>query len=126
MVLALKTQKKSVKRIELKPIEMKKYKNKNLQDFVSKNSMKFFERLKFFTDFLHVDPSEWNERLDWQKGNETCKSIHVVNDSAERGVKLFTDYNEILTKNEDQKLFIVKVVKRYRENHSSYKRSSLM
>lgn len=126
MVLALKNEKRSVKRLEEKPNEMKKYKNKHLNDFVSANTMKFFERLQICTDFLNVDPSQWTERADWQKGYETCKAIRVVNDVAERGVKLFTDYNNILTKDEEQKQFIVKVVKDYNEKFPSHKRSSLM
>lgn len=126
MVTALKGKRKSIKRFEMKDKDMKKFKHKVLSDFVSANTLKFFERLKICTDFLNVDPSQWNQRPDWRKGYETCKAIRVVNDTAERGVKIFTDYNQILTKDEDQKQFLVKVVKNYHEHYPTHKRSSLM
>ena len=37
-------------------------------------------------------------------------SLKVVNDVAERGVKLITDFNNLFTKDEEQKQYILQVV----------------
>ena len=40
--------------------------------------------------------------------------MKVVNDIAERGVRLMDEYNSILTNNEEQKQYLLQVVKEYR------------
>lgn len=37
-----------------------------------------------------------------------------MNDTAERGVKLMQDYNNILSRSEEQKQYILQIVKDYR------------
>lgn len=126
MVLALEKQKRSVKVLTSSEKELRrKYKSKDISDFVSNNTSKFFERFDISTDFLSVDPSEWNDRDDYQKGRETCKGIHIVNDAAERAVKLFTRFNAILSKDEEEKQFIIIAVQHYNKLHSSIKKSHL-
>ena len=44
----------------------------------------------------------WDRNEDFQKGLEIVNTLHVTNDTAERGVKLTEEYNMVLTKNEDQ------------------------
>lgn len=91
------------------------FKQKHLHNFVTTNTRNFFARFDIPTGFLSVEPSEWSQRDDYKQGFETCKVIHVVNDSAERAVKLFLDYNQKLTHSEEQKQFIPKVVQHYRQ-----------
>ena len=43
------------------------------------------------------------------------KSLKVVNDVAEQGVKLITDYNNLLTKDEEQKQYVLQVVHKCRK-----------
>jgi hypothetical protein len=50
------------------------------------------------------------EALDeYIQAKEILSALKVVNDTAERGVKLMEEYNEKFTKNEDQKQFILQV-----------------
>lgn len=115
------------KRLKVTVGELKtNFKEKSLHDFVSANTMILFERFDISTDFLSVDPCEWPKREDFQRGIQTCKAITVVNDSAERGVKLFTDYNEILSIGEEEKQFIIKVVQDYRGKYTSHRKSDLI
>ena len=44
------------------------------------------------------------------KGQAIVKRFHVVNDMAEGGVKLIQDYNESITKDEEQKQYVLQVV----------------
>ena len=43
-------------------------------------------------------------------------NLKVVNDTAERGVKLIQDYNSIITNDEDQKQYLLQVVQQHRRN----------
>ena len=45
--------------------------------------------------------------------------IKVVNDTAERGIALISDYNNVLTTDEDQKQHLYKVVTQKRKNFPS-------
>lgn len=101
------------------------FQKKKLHDFVSSETMEFFSRFDISTEFLSSDPSQWPQREDYKKGIDTCKAVHVVNDSAERGVKLFSDFNLKLTKDEEQKQFISKAVQHYRQIFPSHDKSVL-
>jgi len=66
----------------------------------------------------------WNEND--QKSKELVNNINVVNDIAERGIKLIKDYNnKLLTKNEDQKQYLLQVVSEYRQQFPNCKQSTL-
>ena len=89
--------------------------SKTVADFVTDRSRFFFDQLSLNSDFLNVDPSEWETRADYQGAAEFVRIIKVVNDAAERGVSLMQSYNSILTKNEEQKQYILQVVEQHRQ-----------
>lgn len=127
MVIALQKEEPLTRRLKIDDLELEStFKTKNLSDFVSINTMKFFDRFDITTDFLTTDPSKWEGKEDFKQGVKTCEAIQVVNDSAERGVKLFSDYNQILSMDEEEKQFIVKVVQYYLQAFPSYNRSDLI
>lgn len=126
MVSALSKQHKSLKTLNASGKEIKsKYKSKCIHDFVSVNTKHFFDRFDISTDFLSVDPTQWSQREDYKKGHTTCANIHVVNDAAERAVKLFSHYNDILCKDEDEKQHIIKLVQHYKSLYPSINKSQL-
>lgn len=51
--------------------------------------------------------------------------MRVVNDKAERGVKLIQDFNDTLTKDEDQKQFLLQVVTECRRLYPDTSKSTL-
>jgi len=67
--------------------------------------MMMFKRFGLSTNFLKMDPSEWNTQNDYIHGQQTIRSLKVVNDTAERGVKLMEEFNDKITKDKDQRLF---------------------
>ncbi|KAL4120447.1 hypothetical protein QTP88_013138 [Uroleucon formosanum] len=113
------------KRIILKPNEIYDYANKDINDFISIQSSNFFNRFGIPMDFLNLDPKLWNENDQYKKSKELVNNINVVNDIAERGVKLIEDYNKLLTKNEDQKQYLLQVVSEYRLQFPDCKKSTL-
>ncbi|KAK3931739.1 Kynurenine 3-monooxygenase [Frankliniella fusca] len=76
-------------------------KQSTLANFVSHKSLFFFDQYGINRSFLEKDPSTWEEDEDFMRGMETSKHILVVNDIAERGVKLVTSYINTLTKSEE-------------------------
>ena len=54
------------------------------------------------------------------------KSLKVVNDMAERGVKLIQDYNTILTKDEEQKQFLLQVIQEHRRMYPDSKKTTVL
>lgn len=97
----------------------------NMSDFICKKSLAFFDRYNLNRSFLKKDPSTWNQDSDFIHGLETIKNLKVVNDAAERGVKLMTDFNNILTRDEEQKQYLLPVIKDYRRCFPNCNRETL-
>lgn len=105
---------------------IKRFTENNMSDFVTSNTMKFFTRFGIDTEFLAQDPATWLERDDYNDARNRLKNMKVVNDSAERGVKLMTDYNKILSKNEEEKQWILLTVTHFREMYKSHHKKDLI
>lgn len=114
------------KRLNVTVEEMILFADKDLSHFVTPRTKAFFYRLEIGTDFLEADPSEWNEREDFLSGLQVSKNICVVNDPAERAVKLITDFNRSLTHDEEDKQYLIQVVEKYRKMYPSHTKSSLL
>lgn len=77
-------------------------------------------------NFLQYDPSTWSVRDDYLHAVTNIRSMTVVNDPAERKVKLITDFNRSLTHSEEDKQYLLHIVENYRKNYPSYTKNSLM
>lgn len=80
-----------------------------LIELVSKNTKSVFKRFQISMDFLQKDPSSWKDCEDYRKGKFIIQKLKVVNDCAERGIKLVEDYHEKITKDEQQRQYLFKV-----------------
>ena len=76
-------------------------------------------------DFLQKDPLEWDDDNSFQTGLEIIKKLKVVNDTAEREVKLMEDYNKILSRSEEEKQCILQIVSKYRKKYPDSMKSTL-
>jgi len=90
----------------------------NVTDFLTKKfpeyllhrqSLKLFKRLGINLSFLEIDPTEWKNNTNYKFGKKVVDALHIVNDTAERGVKLMEEFNEKFTKNEEQKQCLLQV-----------------
>ena len=97
-----------------------------MEKFISGESKNFFTRFNISTNFLQLDPEAWENDEDYKAGLEIVQNLKIVNNTAERGVKLMSDYNEILTTNEDNKQYILQVLEEYRQFYPDTKKSSLI
>jgi len=114
-----------VKKISVKPHEVSSLVTKDLSHFVTKNTKIFFERFGIDTHFLNYEPDEWINKTAYNDGANTVAHINVVNDTAERGVKLIEEYNSILTKDEEQKQYLLQIVKNYKIKYPDSNKSTL-
>ena len=114
MVVALKENegsKEPLKRIKtfLEPAK------KGLHDFITTSTARFFKIIGLSEDFLQRDPNEWKHDEQYIRNKEIAQSFKVVNDLAERGVALVQEFNSSLTRNEEQKQYLLQVVEDHRK-----------
>ena len=67
----------------------------------------------------------WQQKANKTMLRHTHCVLRVVNESAERGVKLMEDYNKLFTKNEPQKQYVLRIVSDYRRKFPGYKKETL-
>lgn len=98
------------KKLLLKPEEITDFIKRDLPtDLFTPHSLNIFSWFNISSDFLQVDPLEWENNDNYKKARSVLISLKVVNDTAERDIKLMEEFNQKITKNEDQKQFLLKV-----------------
>ena len=95
--------------------DLENLRNKDIDYFINSNSLNLFNRFKINKDFLNLNVEEWSKNYDYLKGLEIFSNLRVVNDAAERGVHLFTDFANVLTKDEEQKQYLLQLVSSYKQ-----------
>lgn len=116
----------NLKRVHVRSSEINEFIRKELHDFVTANTIDFFGRFGISPQFLQVDPLYWRDTETYQKAKDIVINIKVVNDTAERGVKLMEEYNRILTNDEQEKQYLLQVVTDYKKQFDSHNKSSLI
>ena len=76
--------------------------------------------------FLAKNPTEWNDDPSYQELKTAASKMKVVNDSAERAIALMQQYNSSLTKNEDQKQYVLRLVERHRKQYPTCAKSTIL
>jgi len=114
------------KRIIVSPNEVTQIMKKKIYDFIYVESTSFFSRFGISTSFLEQHPSMWDENVDFQNGLKIVNTFRVTNDMAERGVKLMEEYNKVLTRNEEQKQYVLQVIEDYRRKYSNSLKTTVL
>lgn len=65
------------------------------------------------------NPSKWISDPEYKESREIVSKLKVVNDTAERGIQQMSKFNNILSKNEKTKQFILHVVNFYNQKYKS-------
>ncbi|KAK7865491.1 hypothetical protein R5R35_014608 [Gryllus longicercus] len=100
-------------------------KNKEIDYFVNSQSLHLFDRFDIRKEFLKQDIETWSENEDYLKALSVFVKLHVVNDCAERIVHLTQDYINVLTKDESQKQYLLRVVEDYRKHYPDSTKKTL-
>ena len=96
-----------------------------LIDFIGPETWFIFDALNLDKNWLYDSPGSWSCNESFKKGRKFVANIKVVNDAAERGVKLHSDYAAILTENEEQRASLLQVVEKHRKQYVDFKKSTL-
>ena len=90
-------------------------------DFESQQTCSLLSCLKITESFLKLPPEAWSENEEYKQEKE--RQLRVVNDTAQRGMKLFEYFNQLITNNEEEKEFLLQLVKANQNaEHSNYKK----
>lgn len=103
-----------------------KYAYQPLSYFVTKNTLSLFDSLDLPKTFLHTPVRMWQDDQYFKAAEQVVKALTVVNDSAARGVKLIQDFNDILTKNEEQKPFLLQVIQEHRQMYPDFNKATVV
>lgn len=114
------------KRFQIKDKNFKTLLKKDLSDFVSKKSLILFERFGLCTDFLNVDIAIWPIHESYQNNLQFFNLLKVVNDVAERNIALISQYNQRLTKDEEQFQGLLQTVKKHRQDYPNCMKKNLL
>lgn len=115
----------NTKRVNVNGREIAEIFNGGIEQFVSVATKALFERFQINTNFLKLNPAKWHQDQSYKKAVEVMNKLKVVNDSAERGVKLMEEFNDLFTKNERQKQFVIKIVSDYRNRFPDCNKKTL-
>lgn len=85
--------------------------NVQLTDFTTKRTAPLFKKHEINTSFLEHPPDSWKTQQAYLLCQERVQKLRVVNDTAERGVKLFEDFNKHITNEESEKKSCCKLMK---------------
>ncbi|GBM23580.1 hypothetical protein AVEN_196653-1 [Araneus ventricosus] len=94
-------------------------------DFISQKSLNLLKKLNIDISFLNISPNLWDRDDSYLKSQEIFQNLRVVNDTAERGVKLIQDFNGLLTVDEEQRQFLLQCVEDHRKQHPACKKVTL-
>ena len=112
-------EKNEVKKYILHQKDFSFFTNLEFSSFVTNATKKLFARFSINTNFLSKNLTTWNYDPGYKSGPEKLQKTVVVNDVAERGVKLIQEYNNILIKDETEKQFVLQKVNENRKNYQS-------
>ena len=78
------------------------------------------------TEFFNYSPDEWLDRASYKAAREVVTHLRVVNDGAERAVRLFTCYNKTVTKKEESQQNLLVSVHAFRKSKPDNKKVTLI
>ena len=99
----------------LAPNQIPQFQNLSVVQFVTRRSLNLFEALRLPQEFLAAAVNTWTERADYSAAQKTVHALKVVNDYAERAVRLATDFSEVLTKSDEQRQLLYQVIEHHRK-----------
>jgi len=102
-----------------------------LETFVTKRTNQLFELLSITgkeeaNNFLPKDPESWEADASYQKLKDRVQKTKVVNDSTEHGIALIEKYNECLTRDEEQKQYLLHFVQHHRQLYPTSSRAVML
>ena len=96
-----------------------------LPDLIGPESHLLLDTLGIECDWLLQPVSTWSGSDGYNKALEYVRNVKVVNDIAERGVKMMSDFANIITTDSQQRGYLLQAVEYNRERFDSFKKQTL-
>ena len=108
-----------------KPIFRQIKRNTTLKSLLGPESHMLFRNLNIRRDWLAKPVNQWAADEDFQVAEKFVRTVKVVNDAAERGVKLISDFATIITTDEQQRAWLLQGVEQHRKLFPSFDKKTL-
>ena len=107
-------------------IRAKQFKS-TLPEYVTKNSLRYFEILAINTEFLfNIDPSAWATDENYMHAKLCSENLSVTNDCAERAVTISGEFFEIGPKDDTEKNELLLTVDKNRKDQNNSSKASVL
>ena len=97
-----------------------------LQHLITPVSWFPFTLLNLGCKWLELSPEKWESDPDYKEMRDFARRVKLTNDVAERGVKLISDYSNILTKDSEERKRLVKAVQAHRRSYPQMRKMDLV
>ena len=84
-----------------------------------------FSVLDVATDWLSKPAVDWSSDSAFLVAERFVRTVKVVNDAAERGVKLISDFATIVTTDPEQRAWLLQGVEHHRKLFSTFDKKTL-
>lgn len=108
-----------------KPLFRKVSRDTTLADLIGPESHTLFQSLNIGTGWLAKPVEDWSSEAEFQTAEKFVRSVKVVNDAAERGVKLISDFSTIITTDPEQRQALLQAVENHRKKFPDFKKKTL-
>lgn len=82
------------------PILQQMNENVKISQLIGKKSWLIFKLFNINYEWLYINSTKWNGNIIYNEAVNKLKELKVSNDLSERAIKLITDFNSSITKNE--------------------------
>ena len=104
--------------------------HRSLDNYVMQRTSEIFDFVTNGRDksasFLAKDSSEWDTDPVYLDMQQEVRQMKVINDCAERGNALITAYNRCITKDKDQKQYLLRLVDLHRKEFPQASKAAIM
>lgn len=97
----------------------------SMVDLIGPESWFLFDAIHVEHDWLSLPVSEWHTDPDFVTAQEFVNTVEVVNDAAERMVKLNTDYAAFITDDKKQRASLLQAVEDHRNRYADFSKSTI-
>ena len=108
-----------------KPVFRQVNRQTSLVDLIGPESHTLFHALHIAPHWLAKPVSEWPLDSEFTVAETFVRTVKVVNDAAERGVKLISDFASIITCDPEQRAALLQGVEKHRQQYKDFDKKTL-
>lgn len=97
----------------------------NLSQLVGPNSWLLFRIFGQQGTWLKRTPQSWEENCEFNEMKTFVKNLKIVNDAAERGIKLIQDFSQSITEDENERQALLQSVEQSRKKTPTFQKRVL-